>query len=242
MCARSLPVAGVLAQAVPQVEPPPALRDRVLSQVGPDGSPSGRPEQRRSRVGFAGSLPVPAMAERAGCRGLSCRGRGVRRSTRSSCAAASTRSKRVSQDALARAQASESQLADTRRVMGEAQSQLAVLTAPDVMRVDLAGQSVAPSAAARAFWSRSRGLVLAASNLPALPPGRTYQLWFVTGKAPSSAGIFEPDAAGAANVLLTVDPNAPRPSVLAVRSSLPAASPRRPVALYSRGSVQRSDC
>jgi hypothetical protein len=47
------------------------------------------------------------------------------------------------------------------------------LTADDLVPVDLAGQPAAPRALARAFWSRSRGLVFAGSKLPPLPPGRT---------------------------------------------------------------------
>ena len=62
------------------------------------------------------------------------------------------------------------------RAAAAAEAPLAILTAPDVRRVDLAGQPVAPAASARAFWSRSRGLVITASNLPPLPPGRIHQL------------------------------------------------------------------
>ena len=60
---------------------------------------------------------------------------------------------------------------------------MTVLTAPDLARVDLAGQPVAPDAQARAFWSRSRGLVFSASHLPHLAAGRTYQVWVVTASA-----------------------------------------------------------
>ena len=149
------------------------------------------------------------------------------------------------QDALARAQAGEEQLADARRVSNEAQSQvrmarsqLEVLTAPDVTRVDLAGQSVAPSASARAFLSRSRGLVLSASNLPALAPGRTYQLWFISGNVPRGAGTFEPDAGGSSNVLLPVDPNTPRPQALAVTNEPAGGSAAPTVPIYLQGAVQ----
>jgi hypothetical protein len=71
-----------------------------------------------------------------------------------------------------------------------------VLTAPDLARIDLAGQPVAPTASARALWSRERGLVFSAERLPALPPGRVYQVWVVTADAPISAGLIVPDAAG----------------------------------------------
>ena len=93
---------------------------------------------------------------------------------------------------------------------------MAILTAPDVRQIDLAGQPVAPRAAARAFWSRSRGLVLTASNLPAPPPGRTYQLWFVTAQAPVSAGLLKPDASGRVTTLLNTPADLPAPAALAV--------------------------
>jgi anti-sigma-K factor RskA len=71
-----------------------------------------------------------------------------------------------------------------------------VLTAPDLARIDLAGQPVAPAASARALWSRERGLVFTAERLPALPPGRVYQVWVVTADAAVSAGLMVPDASG----------------------------------------------
>ena len=84
-------------------------------------------------------------------------------------------------------------MADVRRTASEAQSSLAVLVAPDLARIDLAGQAAAPNATARAFWSRSRGLVFTASNLPPPPPGRAYQLWVLTAQpAPISAGMLNP--------------------------------------------------
>jgi hypothetical protein len=43
---------------------------------------------------------------------------------------------------------------------------MGVFAAPDVARIDLAGQPVAASARARALWSRQRGMVFTVSNLP----------------------------------------------------------------------------
>ena len=57
------------------------------------------------------------------------------------------------QEATDRAAAGERQLAELRRVSAEAQNQVAVLAAPDLQRIDLAGQPRAPQASARAFWS-----------------------------------------------------------------------------------------
>jgi anti-sigma-K factor RskA len=94
---------------------------------------------------------------------------------------------------------------------------LAVLSAPDVARIDLVGQPTAPRAAARAFWSRSHGLVLAASNLPAPPPGRTYQLWVLTAQPTAiSAGLLKPDETGSVTVVFNTPPDIPEPIAMAV--------------------------
>jgi anti-sigma-K factor RskA len=92
-----------------------------------------------------------------------------------------------------------------------------VLAAPDLARIDLAGQPAAPSATARAYWSRSNGLVLLASNLPPLPAGRTYQLWVLTAEpAPISAGLLQPDRDGHASMTVVTPVNMPAPVAMAV--------------------------
>jgi anti-sigma-K factor RskA len=95
---------------------------------------------------------------------------------------------------------------------------VAVLTAPDVARIDLAGQTpVAPQATARAFWSRSRGMVFTAANLPPLPAGRVYQLWVVTAqRAPLSAGLLTPDGQGSVSATFNTPADIPQPVALAV--------------------------
>lgn len=116
-----------------------------------------------------------------------------------------------------RAAAGERLVADARRESGEMRTTLAVLVAPDVARIDLKGQPAAPSASARAFWSRSRGLVFAASNLPAPPPGRTYQLWVLTAQpAPISAGVMRPDADGRISATFSTPSDIPQPVAMAV--------------------------
>ena len=97
------------------------------------------------------------------------------------------------------------------------EAQLSVLSAPDTARVDLAGQPAAPSASARVFWSRSRGLVFTASNLPALPAGRVYQLWVLTDQpAPISAGLLTPDLDGRVTAVFPTSRDLPRPVAMAV--------------------------
>jgi anti-sigma-K factor RskA len=100
--------------------------------------------------------------------------------------------------------------------LADAQSALAVLVAPDVARIDLAGQPVAPLARARALWSRNRGMIFSVSNLPTAPEGRVYQVWVVTANAPISAGLLIPDASGAGSAYFATSPDIPPPVAVAV--------------------------
>ncbi len=75
---------------------------------------------------------------------------------------------------------------------------VAVLTAPDMLRVELKGQTGAANATGRAFWSTSRGLVFSAENLPALDPARVYQVWTIHNGKPVSAGLLQLDRSGGA--------------------------------------------
>lgn len=76
------------------------------------------------------------------------------------------------------------------------QARVNVMSAPDVVRINLAGQPAAPGATAHVFMSPKRGMVFVAENLPALAAGKIYQLWVVTKQAPVSIGTFEVAADG----------------------------------------------
>jgi anti-sigma-K factor RskA len=119
-------------------------------------------------------------------------------------------------ETIARLERSDSQLNTATRAVAGAQLRMAVLMAPDLARVDLAGQAAAPRASGRAFWSRSRGLVFAASSLPPLPAGRTYQLWVVTAVRPISAGLVRPDTSGAVTAFFATPADIPPPTAMAV--------------------------
>ena len=199
-------VAQALAQAVDQVDPPAALRDRVLRSVGASPSTMQSQPTGRERAAFPSWLATAALLAIAA--GLSVYSLQLRSRI--------TTLESELRDAILRADASNTQLADVRRTASDAQSAVAVLTAPDTARVELAGQTVAPQASGRVFWSRSRGLVFTASNLPALPAGRTYQLWVVTATGPVSAGLLKPGANGAVNAVFNPPGNIPSATLMAV--------------------------
>ena len=214
-------VTDALARAVPQTDPPSELRTRVLASVSRDPnvasgfsrtastqSPQVRLKSDTTHV-FIPWLAAAAslvLAVALGAYAVHLRGR------------VGNLEERL-REATLRADASERQIADARRAAAAAEAQVAVLAAPDLTRIDLAGQPVAPQASARAYWSRSRGLVFTASNLPALPPGRVYQLWVLPAQPspPISVGwLLKPDADGRANVLFDTPPDLPKPQKMAV--------------------------
>lgn len=203
------PVSGALAQGVEQHDPPAALRRRIL------GAARRAPEPPRRLSALAPWLAAAAMLVVTVGMGMY----------------TEQLRQRVSnlevqlRDALVRVDNGERRITVALQAAAAAETPLAILTAPDVQRIDLAGQPAAPRASARAFWSRSRGLVLTGANLPSLPPGRVYQLWFVTAQAPVSAGLLTPDEAGRLTTVLNTPADIPAPVALAVTIEPEGGSP-----------------
>ena len=205
-------VAGALAQLVPQREPSPALRARVLASLGLLPASTAAPVRLEPSTTYGRPSFAPWLAAAAS----------VVLAVALAAYAAVLRNRvgdlevRLRQTTL-RADASERQIADAQRTAAAAQGQVAVLAAPDLVRIDLAGQPAAPQASARAFWSRSRGLVFTASNLPAPSPGRIYQLWVLTAQpAPISAGLLAPDPDGRVTAVFDTPSDLPKPTAMAL--------------------------
>ena len=174
-----------LAQSVPQVTPPAALRARVLNAVGAQEARVHEPDVR-PKWGLTNWLAYAASVAIATAAVLYA----VNLRTRVDDLEARLEAAQVRLAAADRA------MVDTRRVAFEMQSAMAVLAAADLVRVDLQGAPAAPQADGRALWSRQSGMVFAASNLPPLPAGRIYQVWLVAGGPPVSAGLIAPDESG----------------------------------------------
>jgi anti-sigma-K factor RskA len=221
-------VVNVLPFALPQIDPPPALRRRVLAAAGADAAASvvplaavrpGRPFVWAAWLSAAAMLLV-AIGLGAYSVRLRYRVSGL---------------EVVLREAVARLDRSERQLAAATRDAERAQLRLAVLTAPDMREVQLAGQPPAPRAAGRAFLSASNGLLFAASQLPPLPAGRTYQVWFLTPGAPISAGLVKPDQTGRVTAAFDVPPGAASPKGLAVSIEPDGGVPAPTGAIYLAG-------
>jgi hypothetical protein len=87
-------------------------------------------------------------------------------------------------------------------------SLIASLVGRDVSMMTLTSRS-AKEPYARMFWDRTHNTwTLIARNMPALKPGRAYQLWIVTSRATVSAGTFETvNGAGTMHATYAVNPD-----------------------------------
>ena len=219
-------VAAGLAHMVPQVDPPAGLRERVIrAAAGPaaasrgDAAP-GEPTRASSVLPWLLAAASLAITLGLGWYFIQLRGRMTDLDGQLQQARAQTEQL---QQAVTQA---DQQLADARRTALETRSQLAVLAAPDLVRFDLAGQPIASAATARAFWSRSQGMVFTASNLPSLPAGRVYQLWVLTAQGmPISVGLLQPDQAGGLTAVFQTPADIPPPAQVAVSDEPPGGVP-----------------
>lgn len=78
---------------------------------------------------------------------------------------------------------------------------LAIIASPGSRAIVLAGLGPSPQASGHTFVNPERGkAVFYAFDLPALAPDKTYQLWWIEGGKPVSAGVFNVDERGIGSV------------------------------------------
>jgi anti-sigma-K factor RskA len=83
----------------------------------------------------------------------------------------------------------------------EAKQALQIIAAPGVQAVALTGLGSTRAAKGNAYVNpSSRNALFYAFNLPPLPADKTYQLWFIAGGKPVSAGLFAVDSRGTASL------------------------------------------
>ena len=86
----------------------------------------------------------------------------------------------------------------------EANQTVATLMDPDATKIELVAAGNKPEPRGKAIYQRrNHNLIFFASNLPALPAEKIYELWLfpANGGAPIPAGLFKPDARGSATVV-----------------------------------------
>ena len=115
---------------------------------------------------------------------------------------------KANREVVAARQDADRQIAEARQLAQRAETVGVILTAPDLIRFNLTSGETNGSSA-QLLWSRTRGLVLSGSRLPAAPPESTYQLWLVTDTQSVGAGVFVPDDAGRATLVVDAPPRVP---------------------------------
>jgi anti-sigma-K factor RskA len=85
----------------------------------------------------------------------------------------------------------------------QAKELIATLTSADAAHFTLVAGKTPPQPQGKAIYLRSTStLVFLASNMPELPPQKTYELWLIpTNGAPIPAGLFRPDTHGSAALI-----------------------------------------
>ena len=206
-------VAEAMPHTVTSVEPPAALRKRIMMAASP------------ARSAFPAGWLALAAALLAAIAGT--------------VAWTQSREAATSQVAAAQSQsqveALQAQLSALQGQADTARQAVDILAADDVARMELKGQPASPASTGRAYWSATRGLLFSAVNLPALPAGRVYQLWYVTAAAPVSAALVTPDAAGRFTLIARA-PGGVTPTAFAVTIEPAGGLPAPSGAFYLLGS------
>lgn len=113
------------------------------------------------------------------------------------------------------------------------------LTSTDALRVTLVAAQTPPQPQGKAIYVRDRSsLIFLASNMPALPPQKAYELWLIpTNGAPIPAGVFKPDVRGSATV---VEPPLPagveaKTFAITVEPEQGSSTPTMPIVMMGAG-------
>jgi Anti-sigma-K factor rskA len=85
---------------------------------------------------------------------------------------------------------------------GEGRRMISMLSTSGTRLIPVNGTEAAPQARGYALLSENSRVVFYATDLPALPSGRVYQLWLIRDKSPAivSAGVFAAAATKSAQV------------------------------------------
>jgi anti-sigma-K factor RskA len=117
-----------------------------------------------------------------------------------------------------------------------AQQVLEVLNAPDAQRVTLTASKTPPAPTAHTVYLAERGaLVMEASHLNPVPPGKAYELWVIpaNGAAAVPAGTFRPNSEGYASLVLPSLPSGVQAKAfgITIENAAGSSTPTMPIVL-----------
>ena len=219
MLAELAAVAATLAWAVPAIPPRPALREELLARLRTEPESPGaarRLDIRRvparvwwRRALWAGRVAVAGLV---GVLGLTL------------------------YDAQIQLGTQRAALQQLTEELGQERALTTLIAHTDTRVAALDGPPLtAPSSAGWIVWSLSkrRGFMVV-HFLPVLPPGKTYQLWAMTGQQALSAGMFQVDAVGHAALMVSVTVAHPDRFEITVEPAGGVTAPSSPAILHGR--------
>jgi hypothetical protein len=113
------------------------------------------------------------------------------------------------------------------------------VTNPEAQHFTLVAGKNPPQPQGKAFYLKSRrSLVFLASNMPAPPPQKAYELWLIPVKGnPIPAGLFRPDANGSATITNPPLPEGTEAKAFAitVENEAGAETPTMPIVMMGAG-------
>jgi anti-sigma-K factor RskA len=243
-------VVGALALAGQDAEPPD-LKPALLQRLQPPAAPATAqvvPLRRRSVIAsnwFRASVPLAAAAvlllalavvRDAAQRGEIAEQRQLVASLQQELTSAHGDLQHLSQQLAAK----ENDVASLRAALAAAQESLAVVQAPGLQLVHLKQTPSAQPAEAHVLMSiETRRALFYAFDLPAVPPDKAYELWWITEKeGPINAGVFRPDNNGLGRVetSLPAGAGAIKATAVTIEPAAGLSKPTGPMVLL--GSVQ----
>ena len=110
-----------------------------------------------------------------------------------------------------------------------------VLSSPQWRIIQLTAQ--APESSARVYWDVQGNRWVVSTDLPPPPPGKTYQLWFVTPTAKISAGLISTDKRGHGFSVVQLPPSAAQVAAAAITLEPEGGSQQPTMPIYALGNA-----
>ncbi len=112
-----------------------------------------------------------------------------------------------------------------------------VISAEGNRQITLAGQTPAPTSKAIVYWDTKANQWLVSAELPSVPEGKVYQLWYVTADAKISAGLIKPNPSGHAFVEITLPKDLNNLAAAAITLEPEGGSTQPTMPIYTLGTI-----
>jgi hypothetical protein len=127
-------------------------------------------------------------------------------------------------------------LHETQATLATIRTDRELFTAPTAHTVELVSTGVAAQAHARLTFDAETGrAILSAADLPAPPPGKAYQLWFIANGRPLPGGVFTTDARGHAELRELIPPAGRHAQAFAVTLEQQSGAQTPTMPIYLKG-------